>query len=315
MMSLALIFVISINHLVHSTKITTIDQDEGENVTLHCPQRSENINWIVSNVKEKCQNSAVQADGSLLLSNVTRANSHIYTCQDAETNQSLGSIKLNVRSVPPAVNNLTVITHSVYALVTWHLHENGGYSVEGFLLQYRIDESYSNSTSTWTVINCNSSTVKVFHLMPNSTYYFRVQAVNKLGPGPEVSVMAKTKYDPQEVQKANEQLLSIEQKSSSNIYMKVTIVAICLVVITFATLSFGISLVLFRNCGQNMHTELNCEATEEEVLELVPHITLNPSFNIDMLEYIEAEVSPTDVCERTNLVPSSNGSHRNGSVQ
>ena len=34
-------------------------------------------------------------------------------------------------------------------------------------------------------------------------------------------------------------------------------------------------------------------STEEEVLELVPHITLNPSFNIDMLEYIEAEVSPT----------------------
>ena len=29
-------------------------------------------------------------------------------------------------------------------------------------------------------------------------------------------------------------------------------------------------------------------------MELVPHITLNPSFNIDMLEYIEAsEVSPT----------------------
>ena len=44
------------------------------------------------------------------------------------------------------------------------------------------------------------------------------------------------------------------------------------------------------------------QATEDEVMELVPHITLNPSFNIDMLEYIEAEVSPTDACERTNLV-------------
>ncbi len=28
---------------------------------------------------------------------------------------------------------------------------------------------------------------------------------------------------------------------------------------------------------------------EEEAMELVPHITLNPSFNIDMLEYLEAE--------------------------
>ena len=84
-----------------------------------------------------------------------------------------------------------------------------------------------------------------------------------------------------------------------------TITAVCLVVVTFAILALGISLVLFRNCGRNVHTELNCEATEEEaeeLMELVPHITLNPSFNIDMLEYIEAEVSPTDACERTNLV-------------
>lgn len=31
------------------------------------------------------------------------------------------------------------------------------------------------------------------------------------------------------------------------------------------------------------------QTTEEEAMELVPHITLNPSFNIDMLEFIEAE--------------------------
>lgn len=47
-------------------------------------------------------------------------------------------------------------------------------------------------------------------------------------------------------------------------------------------------------------------------MELVPHITLNPSFNIDMLEYIEpTETSPTieypviagdDAQDRINLV-------------
>jgi hypothetical protein len=47
-------------------------------------------------------------------------------------------------------------------------------------------------------------------------------------------------------------------------------------------------------------------------MELVPHITLNPSFNIDMLEYIEAENSPTDACERTSLVQSYNDSSRGG---
>lgn len=113
-------------------------------------------------------------------------------------------------------------------------------------------------------------------------------------------------------------------------------VAICLVVITCAILSLGISLVLFRHCGKNVHTELNGEvkskrrsfcnfsssrimnnvqATEEEVMELVPHITLNPSFNIDMLEYIEAEVSPTDACEKTSLVKACNeSSNRRGPI-
>ena len=39
-------------------------------------------------------------------------------------------------------------------------------------------------------------------------------------------------------------------------------------------------------------------------MELVPHITLNPSFNIDMLEYLEAEEdTPTD--ERAKLGGSS----------
>ena len=42
-------------------------------------------------------------------------------------------------------------------------------------------------------------------------------------------------------------------------FLRVTIVTICLVLITFAILSLGISLVLFRNCGQTGHSELNCE--------------------------------------------------------
>ena len=104
-------------------------------------------------------------------------------------------------------------------------------------------------------------------------------------------------------------------------HYRVTVTAVCLVVVTFAILALGISLVLFRNCGsRNTHTELNCETTEaeaEELMELVPHITLNPSFNIEMLEYIQAEeISPTDACEHTSLVQvTNNGSKSNGPVQ
>jgi len=310
----ALLLFTFLQQLVFSSNFTSVVHNEGENVTLICPQnlqRSANLNWIVTDAqaKEDFQNQVlnhvVQDDGSLFLENVSRSDSHLYTCQDAENNQSLGSIKLQINGIPSAVNNFTAITHSVYALVTWNLDDDGGYPVQKFVLKYRLDESLSNtSTQHWNILDNlkpNTSSMAVFHLMPNSTYYFRIHAVNKLGPGQEISLMAKTKFDPEEVEQANE-LLSMEQENSSNLYMKVTIVTICLVLITFAILSLGISLVLFRNCGQTGHSELNCEATEDEVMELVPHITLNPSFNIDMLEYIEAEASPTDACERTNLV-------------
>ena len=57
--------------------------------------------------------------------------------------------------------------------------------------------------------------------------------------------------------------------------------------------------MVFRSCGcaktSGLRSDgISCEAMEDdEAMELVPHITLNPSFNIDMLEYIEAEESPT----------------------
>ena len=55
------------------------------------------------------------------------------------------------------------------------------------------------------------------------------------------------------------------------------------------------SLLLIRNCDKGRrsgHSSLSgCDSTEEEAMELVPHITLNPSFNIDMLEHIGEENS------------------------
>ena len=54
-------------------------------------------------------------------------------------------MKLTVKSVPPSVNNLTIIPHSVYALVTWELHGNGGYPITNFLLQYRKIKTKNDS--------------------------------------------------------------------------------------------------------------------------------------------------------------------------
>jgi hypothetical protein len=47
-----------------------------------------------------------------------------------------------VKSAPPAVTNLTVLTHSVYALVMWVLPADGGYPIKNFVLAYRLDRSH-----------------------------------------------------------------------------------------------------------------------------------------------------------------------------
>ena len=56
--------------------------------------------------------------------------------------------------------------------------------------------------------------------------------------------------------------------------------------------SAGIALLLIR---QRTHCQpvrpLKESPEEDESLELVPHITLNPSFNIDMLEHLAADVN------------------------
>lgn len=206
-----------------------IYKDEGQNVTLRCTSNNTDSNssdtaWIVSDTnvgqKLRSQNSAVLNDGSLLISNLSSSDSHLYTCQDAETNQSLGSVKLIVRSVPPSVNNLTIITHSVYALVTWELHGDGGYPVNKFILKYR--KVANNSNAEWEKfdsIKPNASSITVYRLEPNATYFFRIQAVNRLGAGHEVTVMASTKYDVKEIKQAKE-LQALDSEPPTNIYMK-----------------------------------------------------------------------------------------------
>ena len=60
------------------------------------------------------------------------------------------------------------------------------------------------------------------------------------------------------------------------------------------------------------------QATEDEEMELVPHITLNPSFNIDMLEYIDPSPEqefPAGHDDTDNLMAVASSSDRRSSLQ
>lgn len=323
-MLLLLLFLLASASASTASEVTVVTADaHQQNVTLHCGPAAY-VNWIsssdeISANKRLAAKSHVEANGDLVLHEVEPEDAHTYTCQNGVDMRPINSVRLVVRSVPPAVTNLTVITHSVYALVTWTLPGDGGYPVDKLVLAYRteqIENSSSQSSGEWLFIDdihANATSLTVYHLVPNTTYYFRMFAVNRLGPGHNVSVQADTKYDRSEIDEAKH----LEQdEEDSAMYMKITVITVIVVLVTFAILGLGISLLLLRNCGKckNGRNDLSCEliqeATEEEVMELVPHITLNPSFNIDMLEYIEVEDSPTDGGDRTSLVQSLSDSVR-----
>ncbi len=82
------------------------------------------------------------------------------------------------------------------------------------------ESSESSESDSWQSISdldSNASSKTVFGLKPNSTYYFRVFAINELGPGPNVSVEAETKFNAEEVDQANQIMAETE---GASLYMK-----------------------------------------------------------------------------------------------
>ena len=87
-----------------AVKLEPVYRNEGQNVTLKCSNGSLNGSiWIVSDenskfagLKPRSPNSAVLKDGSFFISDLSSSDSHLYTCQDVETNKSLRIGKLGI---------------------------------------------------------------------------------------------------------------------------------------------------------------------------------------------------------------------------
>lgn len=174
-----------------------------------------------------------------------------WTDSAAPAGTVLRRVRLAVKSVPPAVADLGVVPHSVFALVTWTVSGDGGYPLDRFVLSYRLEDrrprhdflpgsfvslpsDLANTSSSssggggdsavidpgeqddgdeayrWRMIDGippTSTSKTVYNLRPNSTYSFTICAVNRLGPGPNVSIEVATTYSQDEIDQAKEELL------------------------------------------------------------------------------------------------------------
>ena len=127
----------------HITESTTVYANIGSNISLHCSNPEKHpFQWNYPNGEDETSPSSIpaaarihpSATGALFIFLVSQSDSRAYTCQDMETNESLNVVHLTVRSPPPAVTNLTVFAHSVYALVTWEIHGDGGYPIKRWVI-------------------------------------------------------------------------------------------------------------------------------------------------------------------------------------
>lgn len=255
--------------------------------------RTSTIGWIRTNRKVIFSERIRQLSGGrrLVMDDLRVEDAGNYTCQDMESNQSIYSVRVGVRSVPEAVAHLEVRPRTIFALLTWRQTKKNTIqdSIDHYVVSFRRRRQWSEcsttecSTMSWSTlapVPADAHSLTVYGLKPNSTYYFRIYAVNSAGRGKSVSTVTKTKYKVEE-----------EDQSSS---LSVWTLTISVVVASIAVLlGLGISLLLLRNCNRSSRRLMNNAEASEEAMELVPHITLNPSFNIDMLEHIEPD-NPMD---------------------
>jgi len=268
--------------------------DLGQRVELPCPHNQDsNISWQFSGERHLRLNASTSqiTPSALVIPAAELTDAGLYTCH--ADNQVVIQVRLDVRTVPSRVTNMSVHTNSVFAIVSWASPgREHGLPVLEFICQHREDTSHKDNPTSADLefssqrINANDSSCALYRLLPNTTYYFRIAAVNRLGRGDFVSLMGKTRPLVKSLG-----VLTYEEEEEAG-YGRVLAICLSVSLLGLVTVGSGIALLTIRKSSSAPAPRpLQETVVGEESLELVPHITLNPSFNIDMLEHIGEEDS------------------------
>lgn len=288
---------------------TTMVVNVGGNISLPCPYKERNassqLSWRHPGKLNMTDSFLLAESGALVLMDANHRDAGMYSCMLSDI--IVAKVRLQVKDVPSRINKISVSTYSSYSIVSWEEPSNGGYPILGYVCRYRLDTSHlpsrqSSKTYSEKKLSSDSRTCDIYNLSSNSTYYLGVAAYNKLGSAEFNSQMTTTKH----VDKVNHESLSSLPSAG---YGRVLAMSIAVSVVALATLGSGIALLMIRQRGHAQPVRpLQESPGEDESLELVPHITLNPSFNIDMLEHIAPDFNENS--EHAFLVGSPTGKER-----
>ncbi|XP_067010650.1 immunoglobulin superfamily DCC subclass member 4 isoform X2 [Anabrus simplex] len=238
--------------------------DVGGNITLSCtdtsaslsPVDSDSIMWIREGRNEKQINRlSIQPDGGLTLTHLNRGDAGIYSCtlesKPGNTTSAFDvvrkRVKVEVRTPPPALVNVTVHPSTVLALLLWNVADTGGYEIEYFTAQYRKKHPDINGKhDEWHFvkpehITPNVRQIDVYQLDPNTSYQFKIWATNQLGPGQETVLEGTTLHNMEEIE-----LARLLLKDAKDFDTRVWVVAVVVVMGTLLILAIGTCYLLYR---------------------------------------------------------------------
>ncbi|XP_014214900.1 protein turtle homolog A [Copidosoma floridanum] len=260
--------------------VRNVSVDIGDNVTVPCTNGTQNLdetNRVITWIREgredgQIKRLRVESNGVLKLINVSRFDTGFYYCTVDNDGVARDRIYVKIRTPPPALHNVWVKPSTILANIIWEVAGTGGYPIIDFTAEYRLKPVHGEEPEAWkpiipTHIPPNARTVDVYHLEPNTTYIFRVWATNQLGRGEIVEVEGHTHYSVEELELERHFLAGVE-----NFDTRVWVAAVGVVMGTLVFLGLGTCYLLYRECKAPSQLE------EQEVIELVPNIILNPGF-------------------------------------
>ncbi|XP_023722306.1 uncharacterized protein LOC111872530 [Cryptotermes secundus] len=281
--------------------------DVGGNLTLPCADSStvlphadpHSVIWVREGRDDGFNRRRIESDGALTLTALERDDAGIYACTvegdygSSESTEVIRSrVKVEVRTPPPPLVNVTVRPSTVLALLLWEVIDTGGYPITYFTARYRQKSAEAGKEPDhWHSvmpehISPNVRQIDVYRLDPNTTYVFRIWASNELGPGEETVLEATTLHDIEEIELARHLL-----QGAQTFDTRVWVAAVAVVMGTLLMLAVGTCYLLYKDCHiPSIHRE------EQEVIELVPNIILNPGYYDDeaRTERIEPDENSND---------------------
>ncbi|XP_017789239.1 PREDICTED: contactin-2-like isoform X2 [Habropoda laboriosa] len=238
--------------------IRSVAVDIGQNLTLACadedalPQLGESVGvmWIREGREDgQIERLKVEPNGALELISVSADDGGNYSCTLDDDHDAVKTrINVQVRTPPPALHNVWVKPSTILANILWEVVGTGGYPIIDFTAEYRLKPNVGEEPEDWKPIvpahiPPNSRQIDVYHLVPNTTYSFRVWATNQLGRGDIVEVEGHTHHSVEELELARHLLAGVE-----NFDTRVWVAAVGIVMGTLMILGIGTCYLLYREC-------------------------------------------------------------------